>query len=473
MLAWIHRDHNVRCPKGISDFVPEHLVYLDASASMYIPEGKTDSIVDWDAENWEDWRKQSVDRSAPCWVHVGKKVLEQAVPLLHKSKVECAIFGDGPAFRLQYKLEEFEDHFDEVADTWSRCCLGGTLLWQRIARDIDRMFPGEPSPGEKRETQLMIITDGYDTDSKAQYRGLMGCRQLAQDLARKQVDAEIHIISLGISSVEVLDEYQQLTGWSGGSCYAVNDIEDHSGLEETLKDFSVYVLEDAEHRQKRRTEKRALYFRKYGSQSAYPRVSSPVLSIPEHEEERAKTPSRPPSPAKSTSPDLVRTSPEVPDADDKVSEKNSSRAASPQQRSTMASPQPDAAQATPDASPQHAEAASTHVASRPQSAAKDSGGPADSGEVKSLQEMAQIERIERMKELQLASRNSTNSPNSAPPPQVVQSSVEEQQKLSEEADRLRSFEESNKSEQEAVVDQAQADPTLTAEVPSGEKLQES
>jgi len=377
---------------------------------MHLPGGNTDSVLDWNAEAWKDWQQQSKTRSAPCWVHVGKKVLEQAAPLLQKSQVECAIFGDGPSYRLQYLAEEFQGHLDEVANTWSRSCLGGTLLWQRIARDIDRMFPGEAKPGETRETQLLIITDGYDTDSKAQYRGLMGCRQLAQDLARKKVDAEIHIISLGISSVEVLDEYEALSSWSGGSCYAIDDIENESGLEETLQDFQVYVLEDSEQRKRRRTEKRALYFRKFGSQNAYPMPEGMV-----------KPPSRPASPEKPSRPPSAL-------------EKPPSRAQSPE-LPRAPSPQVDATQATPDAAPVEgtgAAVAETPQASRPQSAVKENPRPAstdlrpvDTGEVKSLRQIAQDE----LRQL--------NGPSSAPP--LPQANLD-QQKLSKEADRLRNEE---------------------------------
>lgn len=423
MLTWLHRDHYVRVPSNVRNFVPQHLVYLDASASMHLPDGKTESVCDWDADAWNDWRQQSVNRSAPCWVHIGKKVLEKAVPLLQKSSVECAIFGDGPSFRLQYLPQEFEGHLEEVSDTWARSCLGGTLLWQRIARDIDRMFPGEPAPGETRETKLLIITDGYDTESKALYRGLMGCRQLAQDLVKKKVDAEIHIISLGVEAVEVVNEYQQITSWSGGECYAVNDIQDHAGLDETMSNFGLYVLEDSEQRQTRRTAKRALFFHKYGQQKAYPVNVMPGVD----ELEPSKSPSRAPSPFKSNASEVH----EVPSRPE-------SRAATDTQ--SVASRPQSAAKEAPAADTQS-------VASRPQSAAKhvqeDYGGPRDTGEVKSLQEMAQAERLLRMKEMkaELAEKqNSINGPNSAPPAQQVHSSTEQQHMLSTEADRLRTEE---------------------------------
>lgn len=435
MLTWLHRDHHVRRPPNVRTFAPQHLVYLDASASMHIPEGKTDSVCDWDAEAWQDWEKQSVDRSAPCWVHVGKKIVEKAAPLLHKSKVECAIFGDGPSFRLQYLKDEFEDHLEEVCDTWSRSCLGGTLLWQRIARDIDKMFPGEPAPGEVRETKFLIVTDGYDTESKAQYRGLMGCRQLAQDLVKKKIDAEIHIVSLGVQAVEVVDEYEKLSSWTGGSCYAVNDIEDHAGLEETLKDFSVYVFEDAEQRQTRRTARRAIFFRKYSQQNAYPVTQA---HIPD-EAESSKPPSRAPSPTKAAGSEV----PEVPSQGGSRAESPIPAAATGASRGpspTPESPAPDAAPA--DTAPQEAPAADTaKVPSRPQTAErKPDGGPQDTGEVKSLQEIAEVERVERMNQIRSELDVNRNGPNSAPPAQQVQSSVEQQQILSAEADRLRSGE---------------------------------
>lgn len=198
-------------------FEPRTRVYLDASASMYIPCGQCSqhSITEWDNSMWSEWRAQASSRQSLCWVQVGRRIFGEALPWLNERDVEIAIFGDGPAVRFRYREGEMGNG-EEVIKTWNSSCMGGTLIWQRIAEDLQ---VNPVSKSSQAEVKLLIITDGHDTDSRGEYHGIFGCRKLAADIAELGIDAEIHIVSLGVTDVVVLSEYEDLTSWSGGEVF--------------------------------------------------------------------------------------------------------------------------------------------------------------------------------------------------------------------------------------------------------------
>lgn len=148
---------------------------------------------------------------------------------------------------------------EEVIKTWNSSCMGGTLIWQRIAEDLQ---VNPVSKSSQAEVKLLIITDGHDTDSRGEYHGIFGCRKLAADIAELGIDAEIHIVSLGVTDVVVLSEYEDLTSWSGGEVFTLEDLQDPASLDTKIDCFRAYVAEAPKEREARRNRRRKLFFQR-------------------------------------------------------------------------------------------------------------------------------------------------------------------------------------------------------------------
>ena len=69
---------------------------------------------------------------------------------------------------------------------------GGTYLWHMIQQDVLGRY--RPAGGKLR---LIVITDGHDTLSPAQYAGLRGMDPLMNDLHAAGYDVEWHVVVLG------------------------------------------------------------------------------------------------------------------------------------------------------------------------------------------------------------------------------------------------------------------------------------
>ena len=97
---------------------------------------------------------------------------------------------------------------------------GRTYMWKMIEDDVlGRYIPGT---GKLR---IVVITDGYDTESPGSYRGMSGMNPMMRTLLGHGFDVEFHIVILkdsqGGPSVANIKQYEKLAEATGGSCLAL------------------------------------------------------------------------------------------------------------------------------------------------------------------------------------------------------------------------------------------------------------
>jgi hypothetical protein len=95
---------------------------------------------------------------------------------------------------------------------------GGTYMWHMIEHDVIEHY--RPGKGKLR---LIVVTDGHDTHSPPEYRGVRGMDPMMRNLHDSGFDVEWHIVVIG-QGVSPADRrrYAALAGASGGSILSIS-----------------------------------------------------------------------------------------------------------------------------------------------------------------------------------------------------------------------------------------------------------
>ena len=106
---------------------------------------------------------------------------------------------------------------------------GSTYMWKMIEDDI----MGRYKPAQNGKLRVVVITDGYDTDSPGPYNGIRGMDPMMKQLLAKRYDIEFHIVILedpfsSFGSISIQDKhvrrYESLAAATGGSAVKISNI---------------------------------------------------------------------------------------------------------------------------------------------------------------------------------------------------------------------------------------------------------
>ncbi len=153
----------------------------------------------------------------------GKAALDSMSDLLQGSSVRIVKFGAGKTV-----LSPRDDSFSTALTclNWDAKS-GSTYMWKMIEDDVLQRY--RPSPGPTQgKLRLIVITDGFDTDSPGEYRGIKGMDPMMRTLLAKGYNVEFHIVVLGKhrspSSQQALKRYQSLAEATGGGYMALDGL---------------------------------------------------------------------------------------------------------------------------------------------------------------------------------------------------------------------------------------------------------
>ena len=113
---------------------------------------------------------------------------------------------------------------------------GMTFLWKFLVDEAKEFVK------EDNEWIFFLISDGLDNQSRGKYRGAKGIRPCIEEIEKLGIDAEFHIIGLGLPS-EVEEIFEQLSGATGG--FFENITEEHqlddsiTKMDEVLEDLTI------------------------------------------------------------------------------------------------------------------------------------------------------------------------------------------------------------------------------------------
>lgn len=147
---------------------------------------------------------------------LGKSVLTSMADLLREAPTRIVKFGSGKTV-----IAPREDEWSTALTclSWSASS-GSTYIWKMIEDDVLRRYrPTPPGAGGRGKLRLMVITDGFDTDSPGQYKGIKGMDPMMKTLLAKGYDVEFHIVVLGqhdSRAQSALKRYKSLTEATGG-----------------------------------------------------------------------------------------------------------------------------------------------------------------------------------------------------------------------------------------------------------------
>lgn len=204
----------------------ETILYLDDSGSMYANLGQ------------------------------GKAALQDMSGLLQGTHTRIVKFGAG---KVVVSPRE---------NSWSTAltCLnwdassGSTYMWKMIEDDVLQRY--RPNPGGK--LRIIVLTDGFDTDSPGAYHGIRGMDPMMKTLLSKGYDIEFHIVVLGKhsskSSQDALKRYQHLAEATGGGFVALSDYlynEKSAGVKKFMSNLD--ASNDVEKSKRVRAEQRKGY----------------------------------------------------------------------------------------------------------------------------------------------------------------------------------------------------------------------
>jgi len=153
----------------------------------------------------------------------GKAALDSMSDLLQGNSVRIVKFGAGKTV-----LSPRDDSFSTALTclNWDAKS-GSTYMWKMIEDDVLQRY--RPSPGPTQgKLRLIVITDGFDTDSPGEYRGIKGMDPMMRTLLAKGYNVEFHIVVLGKhrspSSQQALKRYQSLAEATGGGYMALDGL---------------------------------------------------------------------------------------------------------------------------------------------------------------------------------------------------------------------------------------------------------
>jgi hypothetical protein len=148
----------------------------------------------------------------------GKYALASMEHLMQKN-IRIIKFGTHKSV-LSTRVSTWDSALTTVA--WNASS-GATYMWKMIEDDVLRRY--RPAGGRLR---VIVITDGFDTRSPGEYKGMSGMNPMMRTLLREGFDIEFHIIILGQTgpfrtlSEGDIKKYQSLAAATGGSCMVVS-----------------------------------------------------------------------------------------------------------------------------------------------------------------------------------------------------------------------------------------------------------
>lgn len=114
---------------------------------------------------------------------------------------------------------------------------GGTYLWEFLVKQ------GQELIQHSSNWMFVLISDGLDLDSPEPYEGIDGFRQTVADLREMGIDAEFHIIGLGLPD-DACEVFRQVSGVSGGMFYNFGPTRsDQPVLEDVMESISDAIQE--------------------------------------------------------------------------------------------------------------------------------------------------------------------------------------------------------------------------------------
>jgi hypothetical protein len=151
---------------------------------------------------------------------LGKSALTSVADLLQESPTRIVKFGSGKSV-----IAPREDKWSTALTclNWDASS-GSTYMWKMIEEDVLRRYKPAPAGKEKGKLRLIVITDGFDTDSPGEYRGIKGMDPMMKTLLAKGYDIEFHIIVLGDHQqhAQALKRYKSLAEATGGGYMALS-----------------------------------------------------------------------------------------------------------------------------------------------------------------------------------------------------------------------------------------------------------
>jgi len=113
---------------------------------------------------------------------------------------------------------------------------GMTYLWKFLV-DEAKVFVKEDN-----EWIFFLISDGLDNQSRGKYRGAKGIRPCIEEIEKLGIDAEFHIIGLGLPN-EVEEIFEQLSGATGGFFENITEEQQLNDsitkMDEVLEDLTI------------------------------------------------------------------------------------------------------------------------------------------------------------------------------------------------------------------------------------------
>lgn len=141
---------------------------------------------------------------------VGKKTLHDLFPSFHTTPTAVHLVasrtGHSPSRLLYSPSEELEFREPEVMRRWS-CSTQGTYLWEYVYKQSKDFLD--------LTHEIIIITDGMDTDSPSPFGGLMGFQELMKKVQNKKIRLSLLLIGNSMDAAES-SVYRDLCMATGG-----------------------------------------------------------------------------------------------------------------------------------------------------------------------------------------------------------------------------------------------------------------
>lgn len=155
---------------------------------------------------------------------LGKSALVSMAHLLKGSKTRIVKFGAGKTV-ISPREEKWSTALTCL--NWDGSS-GSTYMWKMIEEDVLRRFRPGPPGASQGKLRLVVITDGFDTDSPGAYCGIKGMDPMMKTLLAKGYDVEFHIVVLGThyghEAKAALGRYRSLAEATGGGYMALSGL---------------------------------------------------------------------------------------------------------------------------------------------------------------------------------------------------------------------------------------------------------
>jgi hypothetical protein len=162
-------------------------------------------------------------------LQVGKELLRQLEPILStrsnaenvSSALRVVKFGTDKTV-LQLRDNKF-NNLNAVLLGWDGSS-ETTYLWKMLEQDILKRYRPSQNP-KQGKIRIIILTDGYDTQSPGSYRGVNGMNPMMEKLISCGFNIEFHIALIRCEvnqQKKEVNRYQALAEATGGGYVAVN-----------------------------------------------------------------------------------------------------------------------------------------------------------------------------------------------------------------------------------------------------------